>query len=293
MSQINSQRTIKAPVSCYGVGIHSGRNTQVTLRPAESNTGIIFIRTDITDRDNIINASYKNVFETTMSTAICNEAKVSVSTIEHLMAAIWGLKIDNLIIEIDGPEVPIMDGSSKAFVFMLLYSGCKVQKAPKHFIKLLKEIYVSDNGSEIMAAPCDHLNIESSIIFNNKVIGQQAHHLSQNTDFCSEIADARTFGFLKDLDYLQSRGLAKGASLDNAIGIDEDNILNHDGLRYKNEFARHKLLDMLGDLMCAGNGILADIKAHKTSHNLNNQFLHKIFSDHNAYEIISANSAAH
>lgn len=279
------QTTIQNPISCYGIGVHSGKNTQITLKPAKRDTGIVFVRTDVSSVDNEIYASYENVFDTSLSTSIKNNANTQVHTIEHLMAAIWGCGISNLIVEIDGAEVPIMDGSSKPFVFMIECSGIQKSNVPQKRLKLLKEIDVSDNGCEIVGVPSDCLSIDLTIDFASPAIGKQQHIFTEQDGFKDEIANSRTFGFLHELDYLQSKGLAKGASLDNAIGIDKDVILNHDGLRHQNEFARHKTLDQLGDLFTAGN-LIADLKSFKTSHYLNNQFLHKVFSDPYSYKWI-------
>jgi UDP-3-O-[3-hydroxymyristoyl] N-acetylglucosamine deacetylase len=281
------QATIQKPISCYGIGVHSGKKTQVTLKPAKPNTGIVFIRTDITSLDNRINATYDNVFDTTLSTSIRNNAKVHISTIEHLMAAIWGCSVNNMIVEIDGPEVPIMDGSSKAFVFMIECAGIKSQNAPKRNLKILKEISVCDNSSEIFARPAKSTHIDLTIDFTASVIGRQHYSFTAGTNFKEEIANSRTFGFMHELEYLQQKGLAKGASLDNAIGIDKNIVLNHEGLRHKNEFVRHKLLDILGDLFCTGGNFIGSLNGYKTSHYLNNQLLHKIFSDPFAYRWVN------
>ena len=282
------QLTIQNPISCFGIGVHSGNKTQVTLKPASKDVGIIFVRTDVSSVDNRIIANYANVFDTSLSTSIKNNADIYVSTIEHLMAAIWGCGIDNLIIEIDGLEVPIMDGSSKPFVFMLECAGLKYLNAPRKYLKLLKEIKVTDSGSEIFACPSDEMMIDLTIDFTSKIIGKQKHTFSAGNNFKDDIANSRTFGFVQDLDYLQSRGLAKGASLDNAIGIDKDIILNHEGLRHDNEFVRHKMLDLMGDLYTTGTHFIGKIDGYKTSHNLNNQFLRKIFSDPYAYTFVDA-----
>ena len=278
------QTTINNPISCYGIGVHSGEKTQVTLKPAAQNTGIVFVRTDIKAVDNKVYASYKNVFDTTLSTSIKNLSGTQVSTIEHLMAAIWGCRLSNVIIEIDGPEVPIMDGSSKAFVFMIECAGLKMLNTPKKHLKLLKDVYVSDKDAEIFASPAEYLRIDLTIDFASSVIGKQQHVFNKEANFREDLADSRTFGFLHELDYLQSKGLAKGASLDNAIGIDKDIILNHGGLRHDNEFVRHKLLDLVGDLFSSGGGLICELKGFKTSHSLNNKFLHKIFSDPYSYK---------
>ena len=192
------QQTLQHPISCYGIGVHSGKNTQVTLKPAPANTGVLFVRTDVSAVDNKILARYDNVYDTTLSTSIKNLAGIQVSTIEHLMAAIWGCNIDNIIVELDGQEVPIMDGSSKPFLFMIEYAGIKIQNAPKKHLKLLKEVNVADNGCDLFAQPSKNLHVDLSIDFTSPVIGQQKHSLNGKQNFRSEIADSRTFGFLKE-----------------------------------------------------------------------------------------------
>ncbi|MCC8371804.1 MAG: UDP-3-O-acyl-N-acetylglucosamine deacetylase [Rickettsia endosymbiont of Pseudomimeciton antennatum] len=281
------QVSILSPVSCYGVGVHSGNITQLTLRPAAENTGIVFVRTDVRQEINFIQASCLNVSETSLSTTIKNEHNIYVSTIEHLMAAIWGCGIDNLIIEIDSSEVPIMDGSSKAFVFMIECAGRKLQNAPKKYLKILKEIRAIHKDCELVCSPSNSMTVDMTIDFASKAIGKQNLLFSENESFKNNIADARTFGFVHELEYLKSKGLARGASLDNAIGIDQDIIINHDGLRYTDEFVRHKLLDLFGDLYTTGGHLIANITGYKTSHALNNQFLRQVFSDPSAYQWVS------
>ena len=281
------QTTIQNPISCYGIGVHSGKKTQMTLKPATVNQGVVFIRTDVSGIDNVVYASYANVFDTTLSTSIKNIANVQISTIEHLMAAIWGCGINNVTVEIDGPEVPIMDGSSKPFVFMIECAGVKTLSSPQKRLKILKDVFISDNGCEICASPAEYSSIDLTIDFASSAIGRQQHIFTQDRSFKDELADSRTFGFIHELDYLQSKGLAKGASLDNAIGIDKDVILNQGGLRYDNEFVRHKMLDMLGDFFSSGGEVIGNIKALKTSHELNNKFLRKIFSDPFSYKWVN------
>jgi len=277
------QTTILNPISCYGIGVHSGKKTQLTLKPALRDVGVVFIRTDVSDVDNVIYPHYANVYDTTLSTSVKNSANVSISTIEHLMAAIWGCGLDNVIVEIDGAEVPIMDGSSKPFVFMIECADLRRINAPKRCLKLLKDIHVCNSGSEIIATPSDKLSIDLTIDFASPAIGKQQHIFTEQDTFKEEIANSRTFGFLHELDYLRGKGLAKGASLDNAIGIDKNIIMNHDGLRHDNEFVRHKLLDFVGDVFSSGGSLIGDIKGLKTSHMINNEFLHKVFSDPSAY----------
>ena len=281
------QVTIQNPISCYGIGVHSGKTTHLTLKPAAENTGIVFVRTDLNSDNNFIEATYANVTETSLCTGIKNASSAKVSTIEHIMAAIWGCGIDNMIIELDGEEVPVMDGSSKPFVFMIECAGRKLQKAPKRFLRILKEVKAVHKDCEIIAAPASSLNVDLTIEFESKAIGKQNFILSGAESFKSEIADARTFGFLHELDYLKSKGLAKGASLENAIGIDKDIIMNPEGLRYEDEFVRHKLLDFVGDLYTAGAPVIGAFSAHKTSHALNNQFLRELFADPTNYTWVS------
>jgi UDP-3-O-[3-hydroxymyristoyl] N-acetylglucosamine deacetylase len=282
------QLSINNSISCYGIGVHSGRPIQLTLKTAKKNTGIVFIRTDIKSGDNIIEASCLNVADTSLSTSIRNSNNVQVSTIEHLMAAIWGCGIDNMIIELDGPEVPIMDGSSKPFVFMIECSGKKLQDAPRKYLKILKEVRVNHKDCEIIARPSNAMKIDLTIEFDSKVIGKQNVVFSEKESFKEDIADARTFGFVHELNYLKSKGLAKGASLDNAIGIDHDIILNQEGLRHDNEFVRHKLLDLIGDFYTAGGYIIGSFIGYKTGHALNNQFLRQVLSDPYAHQWVSS-----
>ncbi|WP_395477607.1 UDP-3-O-acyl-N-acetylglucosamine deacetylase [Rickettsia endosymbiont of Pantilius tunicatus] len=283
------QVTLSKPVSCYGIGVHSGKRTQLTIEPTKENTGIIFVRTDISSENNYIEAKYFNVSDTLLSTTISNSNKIQVSTIEHIMAALWGCGIDNAIIKIDGPEVPIMDGSSKPFVFMIECAGKKLQNAPKKYLKILKEVTAAHKDCELICRPSDHMKIDLTIDFNSKAIGRQSLVFSKQESFNDNIADARTFGFTKDVDYLQSKGLALGASFENAIGIDDqDKVLNPDGLRYQDEFVRHKLLDLFGDLYTSGNNIISSINGYKTSHALNNELLQRIFSDSTSHKFVNA-----
>lgn len=278
------QHSILYPVSCYGVGVHSGKLIQITLRSAKENTGVIFIRTDVKCVDNVINASLLNVSDTSLSTTIKNSNNIMVSTVEHLMAAIWGCGIDNIIVEIDGPEVPIMDGSSKPFVFMIECAQKKLQNAPRKYLKLLKEINFKYQDSEITAIPSKLMTVDLTIEFSNKIIGKQCFSFFDQETFKQDIAPARTFGFIQDLNFLRKKGLAKGASLDNSIGIDQEVILNYDGLRYQDEFVRHKLLDFLGDCYTIGGYFIGAFTGYKTGHNVNNLFLRQLFSKPSYYK---------
>jgi len=282
------QRTIRHPVSCFGVGIHSGQPTSVTLYPAPENSGIVFIRSDIKNKNNKIQALYNYVSKTTLGTTITNLEGVEVSIIEHLMAALWGCKIDNVVIELDGPEIPIMDGSSESFVFLLECAGVEVQSQDRKYIELLREVSIVDGDSRIIMTPSDYFSTETAIEFDSKLISSQKYLFSEkDQSFKHHICRARTFGFEKDAEMLKKIGLAKGASLDNAVVIGENSILNKDGLRYRDEFVRHKLLDMIGDLYLAGFPIKAHITSYKPGHTVNNKLLHKLFSEKDSFRIAS------
>jgi len=282
------QTTIQSPVSCYGIGVHSGKTVQLTLKPAKANDGVVFVRTDISGSENHIFANYANVTETSLCTKISQNKNFSVSTIEHLMAAIWGCDIDNVIIELDGEEVPIMDGSSQPFVFMIDCAQVKQLNAKRKYLKLHNEVIVSSQSAgENIATPADQFKIHMDIDFESKAIGKQSIIYDNKASFHEEIAGARTFGFVHELEYLQNNGLAKGASLNNAIGIDKDLILNHDGLRYKDEFVRHKLLDAIGDFSLGAQNIIANFSCNKPGHALNNLLLRKIFDNPANYSWLS------
>ena len=280
------QTTIQYPVSCYGLGVHSGKRTHLTLKPGQDSTGVVFVRTDVAAVDNVIYANYDNVSETTLSTTVSNNAGIKVSTVEHLMAAIWGCGIDNVVAEIDGEEVPIMDGSSEPFVFMLECAGTKLLNAPRPYIKILKEFTLNNGDMEINVTPSDEFMVDMTIDFPNKVIGRQNKVFNDHGSFKDELARARTFGFLHELEYLRNKGLAKGASLENAIGFDQNGIMNSEGLRFEDECVRHKLLDAVGDFFTAGR-LIGKFKCHKTGHNLNNQLLRKLLENPNLYTTVT------
>ncbi|MCP5369179.1 MAG: UDP-3-O-[3-hydroxymyristoyl] N-acetylglucosamine deacetylase [Rickettsiaceae bacterium] len=281
------QKTISEIIRCSGHGVHSNKTTTLTFKPAPADNGIIFVRTDLSE-DNKIKAHYLNVCDTKLSTTIQNTHNVKVSTIEHLMAALWGNNIDNIIIEIDNEEVPIMDGSSQSFVEIIQQVGIQKQESPKKTLKLLREIQVTEGECKIIAKPSEQLRLEVDIDFAHVAIGKQNHSCTGQEIFLQEIANARTFGFLKDLEMLQKMGLAKGASLENTIGIDDKRIMNPEGVRYNNEFARHKLLDLIGDLFTCGGNFIFDLHGYKTSHHLNNTFLRKLFDSTDNYQWITS-----
>ncbi|MDJ1256258.1 MAG: UDP-3-O-acyl-N-acetylglucosamine deacetylase [Candidatus Midichloria mitochondrii] len=278
---MNLQKTLANKVKCSGIGVHSGILVNMLICPAEANHGIVFVRSDLRE-NNKIPALFDRVIDTSMCTKIANEYGASVSTIEHLMSALWGSGIDNAIIYVDGAEVPVMDGSSDCFINLIKQSGIVSQSEQRKFIEISKSVKIEMNDKSIVAEPDDSFSVNFIIDFDNQYIQAQSYNFNANDDFESEIGKARTFGFIKDVEYLKSIGLAKGASLDNAIAIGEDGILNKEGLRYKNEFVRHKILDCIGDLYLAGARIKGKIKAVKSGHQLNNLLLHKIFETKSA-----------
>lgn len=278
---MNLQKTLANKVKCSGIGVHSGILVNMLICPAEANHGIVFVRSDL-KANNKIPALFDRVIDTSMCTKIANEYGASVSTIEHLMSALWGAGIDNAIIYVDGAEVPVMDGSSDCFINLIKQSGIVSQSEQRKFIEISKSVKIEMNDKSIVAEPDDSFSVNFIIDFDNQYIQAQSYNFNANDDFESEIGKARTFGFIKDVEYLKSIGLAKGASLDNAIAIGEDGILNKEGLRYKNEFVRHKILDCIGDLYLAGARIKGKIKAVKSGHQLNNLLLHKIFETKSA-----------
>ncbi|MDB5762699.1 MAG: UDP-3-O-acyl-N-acetylglucosamine deacetylase [Herminiimonas sp.] len=286
------QRTIKQLVKTIGVGLHSGTKVELTLRPAVADTGIVFRRVDL---DPIVDlpASATGVGDTRMaSTLEKNGAKVS--TVEHLMSACAGLGIDNLYVDVTAEEIPIMDGSASSFVFLLQQAGLQEQDAPKKFIRIKKPVEIREGqGVQEKWARLDPFNgfkLKFFIEFNHPAVdstGQTAEVDFGAESYVKEVSRARTFGFMQDVETLRGMGLARGGSLENAIVMDEYRILNSDGLRYENEFVRHKILDAIGDLYLIGHPLLASYTAHKSGHTLNNQLLRALLAQPDAYEIVS------
>ncbi len=280
------QQTISKPLIVNGLGLHSGITVSMKLLPAKADFGIKFYRTDLKS-DNVIEALWSNVSNTQLSTTISNKANASVSTVEHLMSALSGLHIDNLKIEIDGPEVPIMDGSSKDFVNLIESVSLKKLNKKRKIIKVKKNIKVVNNDSSIELKPNNQFSIDFEIDFPSKLISKQSCHLQLvNGNYKSDIASARTFGFEKDVNYLRSNGLALGGSLDNAVVVGDNKILNKEGLRFKDEFVRHKILDSIGDLYLAGAPIQGYFSGNKSGHQLNNLLLRSLFSNKENFEYI-------
>jgi len=281
-----NQQTLSAPIFVKGIGLHTGTNVSMKLVPAEADFGIKFYRTDI-DKNNSIDAIWSNVSNTILSTTISNKFGVSVSTIEHIMSALSGLHIDNLKIEINGPEVPIMDGSSKIFVNLIETVPVKILNKKRKILKIKKNIKVTKEESSVELKPNKQFSIDFEIDFPSKIISKQSCQLQLiNGNYKSDIASARTFGFERDVDTLRSNGLALGGSLENAVVVGDDKILNKEGLRFKDEFVRHKILDSIGDLYLAGSPIQGYFFGNKSGHYLNNLLLISLFSDKNNYEYI-------
>lgn len=278
------QHTLKSAITLQGVGLHSGHNVTLTLHPAQADHGIIFVRTDVTGRDNVIPALWNNVVDTRLCTVIGNKDKVTVGTIEHLMAALRGCGVDNVRIELDGPEVPVMDGSSAPFVTRIDDVGTATLAAPRRGIKVLKEIMIEEDGKRVRLSPAKGSIFGGQIEFPNAAIGKQFFETRLvNGNFRHDLAEARTFGFLKEVEALRAAGLALGGSLDNAIVLDEGRVMNKEGLRFHNEFIRHKLLDAVGDLFLAGGPIIGAYEGFRSGHALNNAILRKLFSTEGAW----------
>ncbi len=284
-----TQRTLQSAITLTGVGLHSGNPVTLTLRGADIDTGIIFIRTDITDRDPMIPAKWDHVVDTRLCTVLGNAAGVTISTIEHVMAALRGADISNAILEIDGPEIPAMDGSAAEFLAAIDRAGITDQGAPVQIIELTLEITVHDGDKSVTLTPASRTSFSGAIQYKNPVIGTQDYAVELlNGNFRHDIAAARTFGLYEEVEAMQSAGLALGGSLDNAIVVKNNGIMNPDGLRFADEFIRHKLLDAIGDMMLAGHPIRAAYRGEKMSHAMNNALLRKLFATPDAWRMVQA-----
>ena len=282
MSNYILQKTICAPVSISGIGVHSGKQTRLTIRPAPDNHGIKFRRTDLPGTPDI-QALFKRVVDTSLATVIGIDG-VIVSTIEHLMSSFAGLGIDNALVEIDNYEVPIIDGSARVFTREMKTAGIKEQAHPKHFFIIKKPVRIDVQDKSVEAIPHEPFKVTCNIDFDHPLIGQQTVAFERGrSDFEKEICSARTFGFLKDQALLKKFSLGKGGSLDNAIIIDKDRVLNEEGLRYPDEFVRHKLLDCLGDFSLLGMPILGHITTQKSGHTLNHLFIETLLENKDAW----------
>ena len=281
-----TQKTIKNKVSFNGVALHSGLVVNVCLAPAAPNSGIIFKRVDLND-NNLVYPNFMNVTNTSLNTTIENEFGVKISTIEHLMCALFGLGIDNVIVEIDNEEVPILDGSAKLFIEKIISAGIEISNEPIKIIKIKKEIEYSDGNRFISIKPSTlSLDIDFELNYNNPIIGKQRNKVKVFEDDLTDIYNSRTFCLFEDIELIKKKGLAKGGSLENAIVVKDKQILNSEGLRNEKEFVNHKILDCLGDLYTSGYRIVASIKCYRGGHYLTNQLLRKVFQNNENFSII-------
>lgn len=281
------EHTLALPAICAGIGLHTGQHVRLSIRPAAAGTGVVFVRTDLPQGDNVVPARADYVTQTRLGTVITNASGVSVSTIEHLMAALSALGVDNAIIELDGPEVPIMDGSAQPFVQLLDQAGFRRQSTAQRVIEILKPIEVIEGDKRAALLPADRFEMRFEIDFDNPVIGHQEVELVITEEsFRTELASARTFGFVEGVEALRAAGLARGGSLDNAIVIDGDKVLNDGGLRFVDEFVRHKALDAIGDLYVLGMPIQGRFEGIRAGHGLNNAVVRALLSQPEAYRIV-------
>ncbi|MDR7114826.1 UDP-3-O-acyl-N-acetylglucosamine deacetylase [Caulobacter sp. BE254] len=280
------QHTVAGPVIFAGVGLHTGSHVRVAVRPAPVDAGVVFVRTDVHDRDNRVPVGPDAVCQTQLGTVINNAADVRVSTIEHLMAALAALAIDNCVVELDGPEVPIMDGSSEPFVQILDRAGRRKQEAARRYIEILKTVTVEEGDKRASLSPSDRFEVAFEIAFASKAIGRQRVDLTVDEEsFRAELSDCRTFGFVRDVEALRAIGLARGGTMENAVVIDGDRVLNPEGLRRPDEFVRHKALDAVGDLYVLGAPIIGRFEGVLAGHGLNNAVVRALMANPSAWRM--------
>lgn len=287
------QHTLKNIIRATGVGLHSGEKVYLTLKPAPVNTGIVFVRTDL-DPVVEIHGDARSVGSTNSATTLC-QGDVKVSTVEHLLSAMAGLGVDNAYVEVSASEVPLMDGSASPFVFLLQSAGLEAQSALKKFIRIKKPIRVEDGDKYATLEPHSGFRLSFTIDFQHPAIGEDVQHTSfdfSTTTFVKEISRARTFGFMKDLEYFKNNNLARGANMDNTIALDDYRVLNEEGLRYRDELVRHKVLDAIGDLYLLGHSLIGEYKAFKSGHGLNNKLLLTLLAQQDAWEYVVFEDAA-
>jgi UDP-3-O-[3-hydroxymyristoyl] N-acetylglucosamine deacetylase len=280
------QRTIKRPVSCTGIGLHSGKKVNLNIRPADPDTGVMFKRTDIPGAP-LIPGDVFHVVDTSMCTTVGKDG-VTASTVEHLLSALFGLGVDNVIVELDSPEVPIMDGSAAPFVFLIRHTGLTSQDRPRQFYVAKREMGLIEDDKSLIVEPGEGLSVTYSIEFDHPLIRRQdfTFDLSER-NYDKDVSRARTFGFLSELKWLHEHNLALGGSLDNAVVVDEFRVLNDDGLRFPDEFVRHKVLDFIGDMALIGRPVLGHFKAHKAGHGLNNRMFRAFLDDPTAWQLVT------
>ena len=283
------QKTISEPISFEGIGLHSGKNSKVTVIPGEVNQGIVFKRTDLQSK-NLVKANYKNVTSAKLCTTLENNDGVKISTVEHLLAALYIAGIDNVIIEIDNEEVPIMDGSAKFFLNLIENSQIKSSKEKIKYIKILEKVELIDGSRSISIEPNDNFEVDFQLNYQNKIIDKQRNVINFQKDNLNDVVEARTFCLYEDIEKIKKLGLAKGGSLDNAVVVQGDKVLNIEGLRNQKEFVNHKILDLAGDFLLSGYRILGKIKCHQGGHELSNMFLRKLLKFTDNYTIIELES---
>jgi UDP-3-O-[3-hydroxymyristoyl] N-acetylglucosamine deacetylase len=282
------QHTLAGPAICAGVGLHTGAHVRLSIRPAPAGHGVVFVRTDIKDKDNRVQVSGEAVIGTRLGTVIANAAGASISTIEHLMAALAALGVDNALIELDGPEVPIMDGSAQPFVELLDRAGFRRQEQPQRYIEVLEPVIVHEGDKSAALLPCERFEMFFEIEFPTAVIGRQSVDLEITEEtFRTELADCRTFGFAEEVEALRAVGLARGGSLENAVVIEGDVLLNPEGLRRPDEFVRHKALDAVGDLYVLGAPLLARFEGRKAGHSLNIAVVRALLARPEAWRVVT------
>ncbi len=282
------QKTLSKKLSFEGVGLHSGKNSKLKLLPAEVDQGIVFKRVDLKD-NKLIKANFSNVSSARLCTTLENKKGIKVSTVEHLLAALYIKGIDNAIIEIDNEEVPIMDGSAKDFLENIKNTDIKQQSQKRKFLKILKKIELVDGIRNISIEPSDHFEVDFQLDYENKIIGKQRNFVNFQKNDLKEIVESRTFCLLEDVEKIKKIGLAKGGSLDNAIVVDEDKVLNKDGLRNQKEFVNHKILDLAGDFLLSEYRVLGKVKCYQGGHELTNLFLRKLLKNNFLFEITEFN----
>ena len=278
------QRTLSSKIKASGVGLHTGKKITLTLKPAPVNAGIAFVRTDL--KSGPIKASLENVYDTRLSTTLSNKT-AKISTVEHLLSALAGLGIDNALIELDGPEVPIMDGSARPFVFMIQSAGIQEQDDTKKFIRIKKKIEVRQDEKWAKIEPFDGFKVAFTIDFNHPAFSESSQSSEidfSSVSYLSQVSRARTFGFAKDIELLRKNNLALGGSVNNAIVIDDYKVINEEGVRFQDEFVKHKILDAIGDLYLLGHGLIGSFSAYKSGHHLNNLLLRELVNNADAWE---------
>jgi UDP-3-O-[3-hydroxymyristoyl] N-acetylglucosamine deacetylase len=282
------QRTLKNSIRASGVGLHTGKKVLMTLRPAAPDTGILFRRSDLGEFATVV-AHAENVGDTQLGTTLVS-GEARVSTVEHLLSAFAGLGIDNAVVEVSAPEVPIMDGSASHFVFLLQSAGIEEQLIPKRFIRITEALKVEDGDKWAMFEPFEGFKVNFEIEFNHPIFKRRAQRASMDfstTSFLKEISRARTFGFMRDLEMMRARNLALGGNLDNAIVLDDVRVLNEDGLRYEDEFVKHKILDAIGDLYLLGHSLIGEFSGYKSGHALNNKLLRTLLAKRSSWEEVT------